>query len=262
MADLPRLVVVGGSSADGYGVEPHQAYATMVASTVGRTVSAVITPALRMKDAAEMVGGIDLSSDDILLLHVGLVDTTPRMPRRWYAIVKATRRGRGSFAQRESDRRLWSRVRRRLSGVTENGLVRAARLLHVDRPVTDVDEYRRMCTEVARTLQPFMGLAIVMVAERGPSVGTRHEPVARTYAAMFRGLVVDARKESGAPVLAVDLSEILADGDYLEDEFHPNASGHRHIADACLRGLQQELSVTPHHSWPAQRPEVSAYHTS
>jgi hypothetical protein len=217
----------------------------MVARNIGRAVSAVITPALRMKDAAAMVGGIELSSDDLLLLHVGLVDTTPRIPRRWYAIVKATRRGRGSFVQRESDRRLWSRVRRRLSGVTENALVRAARLLHVDRPVTHIDEYRRTCAEVARELQPFMGLAIVIVSGRGPSVGTRLEPLARTYAAMFRGLVVDAREESGAPVRAVDLSEILTEGDYLEDRFHPNASGHRLIADACLRALDEARAGIP-----------------
>jgi lysophospholipase L1-like esterase len=58
----------------------------------------------------------------------------------------------------------------------------------------------------------------------------------------FRDLVIDDRQRAGRPTGVVDLSEILAEGDYLEDRFHPNASGHRLIADACLRVLDEARS--------------------
>jgi hypothetical protein len=136
MSDLPRLVVGGGSCADGFGVEPWEAYAALVGESVGTPPTLSNRHGVRMRDIADALRSLDLSSRDVLLLHLGVTDSAPRMPRHWYALVKASRRGRGRMEPFEADRRLWSRMSRRACYQVEQALANASVRLRQDQPNT------------------------------------------------------------------------------------------------------------------------------
>jgi hypothetical protein len=237
------VIVIGGSSADGFGVEDEIAYVHRLGVFTGRETRSFIRHALRLSDGIALLRSARPAREDVLVLHIGVVDAGAKMPRSFRRLARLGFRGRGNLAASGLDRRTWSRFRRRLAVEVERAAVKVARAGRLERPITPIDDYRRTCCQLERELSAFTGLAICIVSERGPGVDTRLEHLTPEYTSAFRRLVVDKRQAEGLPVAALELDQILHDHDYLTDRFHPNESGHRRISEALIDLVS---SVNPH----------------
>jgi hypothetical protein len=181
---------------------------------------------------------VEVAEEDVLILHAGIVDSITVMPKNWYVVVKLLRRGRGRLEAVETDRRTWSRIRRRFSVEVERRLASTARLLAVGRPITLLSDYEATCAQTAAALSRAKGMTVIVVSEHGPDARSRFASAAYVYSQTFEDLVAREQIRPGRRAAIVRLAKTLQETDYLEDGFHPNAAGHRKIADECLRILE------------------------
>jgi len=231
--------VVGGSAADGYGLDGAPRYLSIWERTFGLERVELIRQPIRMPDALQMLSDVVLNQQDILVLHAGLADCQPRMPEAWRKLVKVSRRGRGRMEAYLADRRLWSRARRRFAVALERGLNTLALRTGRTHPQTRLAEFEASVRHVERLLQRFEGLVICVVPERAASTPRSLDRKVRPYSIALRNLLIDRRRACDLPVVSIDLAEILTDDDYLADGFHPNAAGHAKIGNVGCRAVRR-----------------------
>jgi hypothetical protein len=225
-----RVLVVGGSCASGYGVQPERCYSAALARRYDVDRVEMIRLAIRMAQVRSMLSDVELRRSDVLILHSGLADCRPLMPRRWYRLVKATKRGRGRLEAHETDRRALSRLRRRFAREFEELLMNAAHVSGRLRVATLPTEFAANTADVEEALADFSGLLVCVVPERPALTFEPWPSDPEPYRGALTSLLVQARTERGLPVAQVDLAQILTEDDYLPDGIHPNALGHAKIA--------------------------------
>ena len=234
-----RLIVIGGSSASGHGIGRGCSYGSMTAEQLGFVPNETIREGIRMPHMREFVAVAEPRSGDVLVLHPGLFDTKGLMPRRWYSAVKAAQRGRGRLDAWEVDRRLSSRLNRRLAREVETGLMRVARLTGRVRSSTPLGEFEECVVAIEESLSTFSGLVLCVVPDRFSLIFDSAVPDLEPYRRTILALLVDRRQGRGLPVAAIDLARELDDGDYQPDNFHPNESGHAKLASRCTQVIQE-----------------------
>lgn len=247
----PRLVLIGGSSAEGFGVEEGMPYASVWAAAHELGFVPFIRQAIRVPHALEFVTQAALTPNDLLVLHLGLVDCDRLPAPDCYRAGTIVQRGRDRLDVWETDRRLWSRVRRALAVSVKRVLawavVRAANQTH-RRPGTSLSDFRDGVIALEAALADFPGLVVCVIPDRVAVRNYARYPkqhgkrpaaiTARAYSEVLRTNLVDARARRRLPVEGIELSGILAPVDYQADGFHLNAGAHLKVVQAGSAAIQ------------------------
>ncbi|MEI8240634.1 MAG: hypothetical protein WCI22_14565 [Actinomycetota bacterium] len=230
----PRLLVIGGSSADGFGVGDGESYASTWSRTLDLPLSMHIKYGLRARDVIELLAAASPSHRDVIVVHLGFVDATPVLPPTLRRLFKRLKRGRGKMEAASTDRRLYSRVRRKTTHTLEQSLTVALSKLRLLVPVQDVQSVRRHYAALESRLARFEGQLICVLSEHAPQSPGSFRFSVDEYRSSFTELVSRQRSIRQLPVAVVDLRDHLGEEHYLDDGFHPNALGHEVVGRSGL----------------------------
>ena len=238
----PRLVVIGGSSAGGFGVPDGQSYASSWSRDLHLPISVYEKYGVRVRDAMGLLQDSAVSEGDLVVLHLGLVDATLILPRRVRRVLRPMKSGRGDPTAADSDRRLYSRVRRRSTEGLETLLTNVCGSLGLLQPVQNVSGVRRHFAELDGHLASFGGLLVCILSDRGPNADRNRRLPAADYREALVELVYRRRLDRELPAALLDLRGLLRHEHYLQDGFHPNAEGHELIATAGITVIRSALA--------------------
>jgi hypothetical protein len=242
----PRFIVIGGSSADGFGVGDAQRYVSTWARTLNMPLSMHIKHAIRARDAIELLHAASPRNHDVIVLHLAFVDATPVLPPALRRFVKRLKSGRGAMDAVSTDRRLYSRARRKFAHTFERSITIGSAKLGLLVPVQDVQGVRKHYAELEDRLARFEGQLICVLAEHAPGSVGKLRFSTHGYRHSFVELVSGQRASRQLPVAVLDLRDHLDDEHYLDDGFHPNSHGHHVIAEAGLATVIAAGATTQH----------------